>query len=216
MFTQFSKVLLAFSLASSSMAFANKEVESSKSSDSVHQRDTWYIEFAVSPVAGATVHSEDEATTIKDDFTKFGMQFGVGATINSKLLLGLDLNAFNATSNKRVGNVTRRSWTSSNTLAVATFFPKEEGLFFRGGLGLAQSSMEFEVDPIIGNTSTERDNVHGIGTLVGVGYAWWVGKQFNLSAKLDYSEQFYNNRKIHDAKLDRVSFWTLGMGFSWF
>lgn len=223
------KIILLTSLLSAS--FLNAATTQGNDSDQLtaktdaqnnYVRDTWYIEFALFPTAGIDIYTkgsnEEHHYGHKDTF---GLQFGAGATVNPYLLLGGELSGFGYKNEERQfdGFYKRENRISiSNLLGVATFFPWEKGLFLRGGFGISQAKLERK-EKIFGYSKTYEDTVSGVAAVAGLGYAWWLGKSFNLSAKLDYSEQFYNKKiKFTDDKvtLDRVSTWMLGIGFHWY
>jgi hypothetical protein len=90
---------------------------------------------------------------------------------------------------------------------VLTFYPWERGLFLKAGVGIS-SAVATTDTPGTGKTS---DSTSGANVAFGVGYAFWLGKGFNLSGNLDWSRQAYSGDK-----LDRADFWRLGVGFGWY
>jgi hypothetical protein len=80
---------------------------------------------------------------------------------------------------------------------VATLFPWSEGFFMRGGFGLSSSGGE------------------GTNVTVGTGYAFWLGRAFNLTVNLDYSAQFWGSAVDEETSRSR-DFWALGFGFDWY
>ena len=79
----------------------------------------------------------------------------------------------------------------SNYDAMVTWFPMERGLFLRGGAGLTN----FRVDADAMGLSASN-SVNGVNITVGGGYAFWLGRTFNLTLNLDYSAQFYFSNRI--------------------
>ena len=55
----------------------------------------------------------------------------------------------------------------------------------RAGGGL--SNLIFEID----GAFSASDSTGGFGILGGIGYAFWLGKRFNLTLNIDHSRQFY-------------------------
>jgi hypothetical protein len=133
--------------------------------------------------------------------------------VTPRLLLGFDLTAIGAAASyfaAGVGDV-KRSLTIVNLDAVATFFPMQRGLFLRGGLGLSGLSSEIEIDGV-----STSDSSSGANVLAGVGYAFWLGRSFNLTVNLDFSAQGYGDTESGAPGPDSSSFWTLGLGFDWY
>ena len=212
------KALLALSALLSFTAQADDLVMTSNLKPSKHTRDNWYIEFALYP--GGEMHVDHDNSKygkkVKAD-TRFGAQFGAGATVNQNLLLGGEINSFVLMKETKHSAFSRTESSISNTnlMAVATLFPWEEGFFFRGGLGFAATSLEYK-DKLLGIELKDTQSINGYALAVGTGYAWWIGKTFNMSAKLDYNYSFYNNKKLFGDKINAVSYWSAGLGFHWF
>lgn len=91
---------------------------------------------------------------------------------------------------------------------MLTHFPYEEGFFIRAGGGL--SSILYQIDASWSNSS---DTVGGYGVLGGLGYAFWLGKSFNLTVNLDHSRQFYPSSTT---KPENSQFTILYLGFDWY
>jgi len=211
------KVLLVISSLFSLALHANTELEmTSKLKPSKHTRDNWYIEFALYPAGEMRVDHERDSNQKLNADARFGAQFGVGATVNQKLLIGGELNSFVLFKDTKHSTFqkTEASISNTNLMAVATFFPWEEGLFFRGGLGLSNASVEVKEKALFLDYK-HTDSMSGYGLVIGTGYAWWIGKSFNMSAKLDYNHSFYN-KEIFKQNVNTISYWTAGIGFHWF
>ena len=105
-----------------------------------HDRDSWYIGFGLgSGWASLTTGDETNSyTEIFDDLklesTRASVNFQVGATVSPNLLVGLDVSGMGEIGEK--GGVTVQL-QHNHYLAAATFFPNGEGVFVRGGAGLA-------------------------------------------------------------------------------
>jgi hypothetical protein len=140
--------------------------------------------------------------------------FELGATLTPRLLLGGQLTYFGAAARypdpSGMMAASTRSLGLTNLNAVLTFFPWERGLFLRGGLGLASAATTTKV-PGVGQTS---DSAGGGDVAVGIGYAFWLGKGFNLSGNLDWSAQGFGGGAKD--KLESTSFWRLGVGLGWY
>ena len=88
---------------------------------------------------------------------------------------------------------------------MLTHFPKEEVFFIRGG-GLSNIGYTIK-----GSGNDIKCTETGYGILGGVGYAFWIGKSFNLTLNLDYSRQFYSG-DIADSSNFTIAY----LGFDWY
>ena len=170
------------------------------------RRDSWYIGFGLG-TGGGSASGQGATYSFRElnydrSTTNLLLNFKVGATISPRLLLGFDLTAVRSAADQD-GFAT--AVQVNNYDAVATFFPMETGLFVRGGLGLSAISVEAD-----GLSTTTAG---GANVLLGVGYAWWLGRSFNLTVNLDFSAQSYgsSNDKPESSRL-----WALYAGFDWY
>lgn len=174
------------------------------------QRDRWYIGFGIGGGGGSATRfgidrSFKELNNDRSPTSVF-LNFKVGATLTPRLLLGLDIGA--------IGSVVDESGVTTgvsvaNVNAVVTFFPRERGLFLRGGLGRAGISRTEEV----GGITIEDSSANGFDVLGGVGWAFWLGSSFNLTVNLDLSRQWYDSG---GSGWDESSFGALWVGFDWY
>jgi hypothetical protein len=176
------------------------------------QRDRWYIGFGLGGGDGS-LELSDGSHSFEDyvgtDPTQVFLNFKVGATITPKLLLGFDLTAIRSEFD---GGGATAGAQVTNYDAVATFFPTGRGFFLRGGVGL--SAFGYDVETGYGSAS---DSTTGVNVLGGVGYAFWLGKAFNLTLNLDASAQSYGEQDDAYALLpESSSFWSLYVGFDWY
>ncbi len=170
-----------------------------------HRRDVWYIGFGVGWGDGS-VRDATGTFTFSEILRGYGpsnvsLNFKVGLTLNPRMLLGFDLTAV-------------RSFGSSGGLDVAiqvtnydvmfTYFPTGEGFFLRGGAGAA----ELLVDTSVGSTT-----YGGAGVLGGLGYAFWLGRSFNLTVNVDVSGQWYGRSTVAPESSRLVNVY---MGFDWY
>lgn len=170
------------------------------------QRDGWYIGFGVG-MGDGSISGQGESFSFEEingnrDPMRIGLNFKVGWTINPRLLLGLDITAARAQASG--DGLVDSAAQITNYDAVATFFPWERGLFVRGGVGLSAFTLEID---------GESESYGGTNLLGGVGYAFWLGKQFNLTVNLDGSKQFYGSS---DVEPESSQFWMLYAGFDWY
>ena len=177
------------------------------------ERDSWYIGFGAGlgagslTVDGRTTSFHDFAS--KDQQVPLALQFELGATVQPDLLLGLDLRMVGVSGGGSAGDgIVDRDVNVVEALAVITWFPRQHGFFVRGGAGLAAIGSEATI-----NGQRSKKSVTGVGGLLGLGYAWWLGRHFNLTLNTDLSGQVYD----HDAGQPSSSR-TLDvyLGFTWY
>ncbi len=177
-----------------------------------HQRDSWYIGFGIGGGDGA-IKDAAGTSSFKEFFgkspTTLALNFKVGATLTPRLLLGLDMSGVSSSASDSGVTATL---TIVNYDGVATFFPMEHGFFLRGGVGLSRMAIE------VTGSSFANGSIDYTGTNVmgGIGYAWWLGRTFNLTANLDYSAQFWGDNDGGTTGPQSSSFWALGLGFDWY
>jgi hypothetical protein len=175
------------------------------------QRDSWYIGFGL---GGGDGNIEDAAGTFSfEEFfgkspTTVSLNFKVGATLTPQLLLGLDISGVSSGASEGSATATL---TIVNYDGVLTFFPMGEGLFVRGGLGLSRLSFE-----VTGTAFDGGVDYTGTNVTFGGGYAFWLGRTFNLTLNLDYSAQFWGDNDGGTTGPKRSDFWALGLGFDWY
>ena len=95
-----------------------------------------------------------------------------------------------------------------NYFLMLTHFPNREGFFVRVGGGLSRIGASIHAPS--GDFSMGDS---GPGVLGGFGYAFWLGKTFNLTLNLDQSFQWYSN---DPGEPDRSQFTILYVGFDWY
>ncbi len=173
-----------------------------------HERRGWYIGFGLGGGNGSMTVEGEEATfdEILEGFSasaRSAINFKVGGTVNPKLLVGLDITSLTQTAS--LGTIINGTLQLNNTFAMATFFPVEKGFFLRGGGGFTSATLE-------GNAlwSSGSMSETGVGFLGGVGYAFWLGKSFNMTINLDIVGQSYGD------ELDSTRFTLMYLGFDWY
>jgi hypothetical protein len=173
-------------------------------------RDSWYIGFGLG--SGGGRYTLDDGTHYRfseglSDVAAVSLNFKVGGTISPTLLLGFDLTTLRTqgTAYDVVGNQVDYGIQVTNMDAMLTWFPVQRGPFLRGGLGLAEIS-----EDITGGRTHSRS---GVGVVVGGGYAFWLGRSFNLTLNLDLSAQSYA-KAVNEPKSS--SFANLWVGFDWY
>ncbi len=176
-----------------------------------YQRDSWYIGFGFGGGDGQITDAAGTASFkefLGKSPTTLALNFKVGATLTPRLLLGLDMSGVSSSASDSGATATL---TVVNYDGVATFFPIEHGFFVRGGVGLSRMTVDVTSSFISGSVDYSGTNVTG-----GIGYAWWLGRTFNLTANLDYSAQFWGDNNGGTTGPQRSSFWALGLGFDWY
>jgi hypothetical protein len=184
------------------------------------QRGSWYIGFGLGGGDGSVnlpsgaLSSSGGKFSFKEYLgpspTTVGLNLKLGATLTPKLLLGGDITAIRSNS---TDSGVDASLQITNYLAMVTFFPWEKGFFLRGGLGFSK----FSYDVNVSGTSLSNSE-SGTAAQVGLGYAWWLGKAFNLTVNLDFSGQSYGDSGSdpYGALPKSSSFWALGVGCDWY
>jgi hypothetical protein len=171
------------------------------------KRDTWYIGFGLGS-GGGKAKDETGSYSLSDDMTdalSVTLNFKVGLTLTPSLLLGLDVNALR-TAGTFTGTSIDAAYQISTYNAMATWFPVERGFFLRGGIGFSRLSLEL--------TGFGTSSVSGWNVDVGTGYAFWLGKSFNLTLNLDYAFQSYGSSDV--GAPDTSNYWALWLGFDWY
>jgi hypothetical protein len=92
--------------------------------------------------------------------------------------------------------------------AVVTWFPMERGLFLRGGLGLG--SIQYDLYQGVTHYQYSRN---GVGLVAGAGYAFWLGRSFNLTLGLDLLAQGYGKAEGEPRSASAA---VVMLGFAWY
>jgi len=173
-------------------------------------RDSWYIGFGLGTGSGLVTLQDGSERTFSDlnlnrDTTNVLLNFKVGATLTPTLLLGFDWTTVRATASDELATTYAQI---ANYDAMLTWFPWETGLLLRGGLGLSSLTVKGTSGTASGSTTYTGANL-----LVGAGYAFWLGKHFNLTVNLDVSAQGYGDSGNGPKS---SSLWALWAGFDWY
>ncbi len=155
-------------------------------------RGPWYIGFGIGAgdgqtyLGGTTSSFHELLAASGADHFRLGGNFKIGATLNPNTLLGFDLTVLRAFGSAP-GDY--NTWVQvSNWNLMFTFFPMQQGLFLRGGGGLAW--LETGIQDRYTLAQMTRDYV-GLDVLGGVGWAFWLSRRFNLTVNADLSWQLY-------------------------
>ncbi len=205
------KLLVVAALALPAAAFAQYGTPYGSPYAPPPQRAPWYIGFGLGAGDGTTRLGDVSSTfgdVVRqdghDDRGRLGLNFKLGATVSPRFLLGFDVTSLRAFG----GGYGDSTWVwVTNWNAVGTFFPWERGLFLRGGVGLAT----LEVGRTVSGVGTGTSGYGGVDGLLGVGYAFWLGRSFNLTVNLDVSRQWYDSPDV-----DGSTFALAYIGFDWY
>jgi hypothetical protein len=155
-------------------------------------RGPWYIGFGIGAgdgqtyVGGTTSSFHDILSSTGSDNFRLGANFKIGAALNPTTLLGFDLTVLRGFGNAPGAYDTWVQVTNFNLMF--TFFPMQQGLFLRGGGGLAWLETGIR-DQFTAAQATY--DYGGFDLLGGVGYAFPLTRRLALSLNADLSWQFY-------------------------
>ena len=124
-----------------------------------------------------------------------------GGTINSRLLLGVESNAW-FTHGSRVGVVISTTPVNElpilliNVSAAAYFYPSATGGFYlKGGLGVARFDPKYD------------QSEYGRGAVLGVGFNIPIGGKYSITPVLNYNTERFASRDTNILEL--------GVGLTW-
>lgn len=176
-----------------------------------HERDSWYIGFGIGGGIDARFKLNGKDLTFDDWLSGAGtknplisLNFKTGKTLSPKTLLGFDGTLISQTG--KFGGSDARIQIN-NYFLMLTHFPWAEGFFVRGGGGLSNIQQEIK------GTNSTSAQANGYGVLGGIGYAFWLGKTFNLTLNMDHSRQYYAGGSN---KPDNSQFTSAYVGFDWY
>jgi hypothetical protein len=175
------------------------------------RRDAWYAGFGLAGGGGQVTAAGGTATfkqILGGSPTNVALRVEAGKTLTPRLLLGLDVTAFNSAIRESEYSA---SITIVNADAMVTWFPMERGLFLRGGLGLSRYAYQVSLAGATGSAGT-----NGVNAAAGLGYAFWLGDSFNLTVGLDASGQWWGDHDGGTTGPRTSSFWALGVGLDWY
>jgi hypothetical protein len=158
--------------------------------DNNHQRSLWYIGFGIGTGNGTLNYDDDSTVNMKkwSGGNPSVLEFGIGFRVTQKILFGAELIVCN--SEKKSGHGTYVSGVSYAAL-VMTFYPTDSGFFIRNGIGISEYSNDMPPSVL----------ARGDSVIFGTGYAFWVGKSFNLILNFDFSYHRFYTSKVHSGTL---------------
>ena len=177
------------------------------------KRDSWYIGFGVGAGPASLTEGGDVQTfseymrkITNEEGTRAGLNFNVGATVSRHLLLGVELAGVNQAVHMNTGRV---QLAHTQLLLAGTWFPTGTGAFLKAGVGQGAVSLRVETD----RGDREAREV-GLGSMLGIGYAFWLGQSANLvlGADLHYAVLEGTERGAPT----QSQFTLLYVGCSWF
>ena len=172
-----------------------------------HQRGGWYIGFGLGG-GGGSARIGNESYSFRDLLGRSGstaaINLRVGATVTPKLLVGFDGGA--------VGDIATgpsESFQLNYYDVGAMFFPWGHGAFARAAVGRSVFSINTDGPVLYG-----KGTYGGWNAIGGIGYAFWLGKAFNLTLNLDYQAHFFSDTGAID--VSRGNAWSAWLGFDWY
>jgi len=166
----------------------------------------WYVGAGIGPAFGAKYKLNGQSLSFSDTLQGATDKtplialniVNAGVALSPKLLFGFSGSAASQTG-KLAGNDAHVQ--INNYLAALTWFPVEKGFFLRGGAGLSN---------ILVDTGVSSNTAHGIGILVGAGFALPVAGRHNITFTADYSRQSYSGSST---KPDNSQFGAVYLGY---
>jgi len=152
--------------------------------DPTHKRDKWYIGFGLGSgpgqlSTGGAMQSYKSFFGADSGGLGASLTFSLGGTVRHNLLLGFRGGGMGFGTQKE--DITR-TMTHNHSLGVMTFFPSVSGtgFFVRTGIGFSELR-----DKTTDGESSHETKFGGFGSMVGLGYAFWLGETFNLCLSND-------------------------------
>ncbi len=170
------------------------------------RRDTWYIGFGLGAGDGKVktdTGTVDFKNYVYSDRTSAAVNFRVGATVSPRLLVGLDAGGVGSFAEEAgYASIVQLNYYDAGIM----YFPVERGFFLRAGAGL--SAIVQNIDSPLGK---HEFSANGFNVLGGVGYAFWLGRTFNLTVNLDAQAHSFSK-----ANVEGGTAWGAWIGFDWY
>jgi hypothetical protein len=181
--------------------------------DEDDSKGSWYIGFGLGSGQG-WFNIDDYGDFSWDEYfdeapsasksPKVTINFGVGAILNPYFHLGFEISAIRQTAEYPADQYI--TLQENNYYAVGTYYPMVTGFSLKAGLGL--NMFLIEADTAYGSDS---ESYSGYGALVGIGYDFNFGSNFQLGLHADYSKHIYNDKDLNNS-----SFLSIYVSFYWF
>lgn len=186
---------------------APQAADASPTSAGGHRRGSWYIGFGLGGGDGQVTvggRSYGFSNLLGRGADSFAFNIRAGLTLTPQLLVGFDGGALAASATSPA------EYVQLNVYDVGImFFPWREGFYLRAAAG--PSNIDIKSDgPVLGGTGT----LWGTNALAGVGYAWWLGRSFNLTLSADYRELWHAHRGPDG--VTAAGGWSAYLGFDWY
>jgi hypothetical protein len=166
-----------------------------------------YIGFGVGWGAGAFVR-DGGLYSLASPITNalpFGLalQIGVGSSLGSSHLLGIDVRAVRVQSKDGLAEGT----LMADYTLMLTWFPAERGVFLRLGAGASTLGIA---------KGSDSDTLLGFGGVVGLGYAFQLGQRLHLTLNGDFSAALDLGRQDLPNRPTSSGFFDIYFGLGWY
>jgi hypothetical protein len=171
------------------------------------QRGSWYIGFGLGGGGGGLRIADHDFAfddLVGEPATTVAINVHAGWTVTPRLLVGFDGGALAARETKP-----DEAFQLNYYDVGAMFFPWERGAFARVAAGRSILLVDTDGPVLIGKGTYGGWNIIG-----GVGYAFWLGKAFNLTLNVDYQAHRFSSDG--DIDVARGSGWSTWVGFDWY
>ena len=162
-----------------------------------HERNGLFLGFNLG--AGTADISADSGEDTDREWGGAG-NFRIGGALNNNLLLGGE---FTAWGKEEDGS----TLALSTVLFAVTYYPGDQGLFLRGGVGFGTSSFEVEVEDGFKLSKDES----GFAMAAAAGYEWRLTRKFALGPQVEF---VYLN--IGGDFIDTANYFDATLGFNWY
>jgi len=183
-------------------------------------RNRYYIGMDLRNVRGNTplsgrILSFEQLSAV----TGYSAGFEAGITANPYTLIGFRFSPIEFNTDTLL---TETMETYGDVLFLTTFFPHKSGHFVRAGFGHTSyyfqrsDVIESPVSPeepdkdqrIFADTPTENKNINGLTTMLGLGYAFWLGEHYNLTMSADLNSYFFERQRAsHTLSVNIGMYW---------
>lgn len=183
-------------------------------------RNRYYVGMDLRSVRGNTplsgrILSFEQLSAV----TGYSAGFEAGITANPYTLIGVRFSPIEFNTNTLL---TETMETYGDVLLLTTFFPQKSGHFVRAGFG--RTGYNFQRRDVIFSPASPEEpdkdqrfvtdtpsinrNVDGLTTMLGLGYAFWLGEHYNLTMGADLNSYFFEReRTSHTLTFNIGMYW---------